>query len=82
MLELYQFESCAPCAKVRRKLEELELDWVSRTVPPSPDRRQRVVAISMQPLVPVLVDPENKMIVTDSEDICAYLDETFGGKPG
>lgn len=78
MLELYQFESCAPCAKVRRKLEELELDWVARIVPPSRERRERVIAISGQPLVPVLVDVDHKMIVTESDDICAYLDETYG----
>jgi len=78
MLELYQFESCSPCARVRRKLEELELDWVSRIVPESTERRERVIAISGQPLVPVLVDVDHKMIVTDSDDICAYLEETYG----
>jgi len=80
MLELYQFESCTPCGRVRRKLQELNLDWVSRTVQPHMDKRDRVIAISGQPLVPVLVDGANKMIVTEADDICAYLDETFGPK--
>lgn len=78
MLELYQHESCPFCAKVRRKLSELELDWVARTVPLDPSRRERVMKVSRQPLVPVLVDPDERMIVTESDDICAYLDETYG----
>ncbi len=81
MLELYQFEGCSACAAVRRKLTELGLDWISRTVHPSDQLRDRVVAVSGQPLVPVLVDPETRMVVTESEDICAYLDETYGPKP-
>jgi glutaredoxin 3 len=78
MLELYQFEGCPFCAKVRRKLGDLELDWVSRTIPPPMSRRERVLSISGQPLVPVLVDPEHRMIVTESDDICAYLEEQYG----
>jgi len=82
MLELYQFEACPHCAKVRRKLEELRLDWVARSVPEDHARRERVEGISGQPSVPVLVDPENAMIVTESDDICAYLDETYGRASG
>ena len=78
MLELYQYESCPLCAKVRRKLSDLELDWVSWTVSPDQSRRRRVIEASGQPIVPVLVDPENKMVVTEADDICAYLDETYG----
>ena len=78
MLELYQFESCPHCAKVRRKLSDLGLDWISRTVPVDRSERQRVEAISGQPLVPVLADPEHNMVVTEAEDICSYLDEVYG----
>jgi len=78
MLELYQFESCSYCAKVRRKLEELRLDWISRTIPVDRGERERVIAISGQPLVPVLADPDHNMVVTESDDICAYLDEMYG----
>lgn len=78
MLELYQYESCPFCVKVRRKLTELGLDWIARTVPTDLSQRERVVQISGQKLVPVLVDPDNRMIITESDDICAYLDETYG----
>lgn len=78
MLELFQFEECPHCAKVRRKLHELGLDWVSREVPEDRSKRDRVIRISGQPLVPVLLDPEHSMVVTEADDICAYLDETYG----
>jgi glutathione S-transferase len=78
MLELYQHEDCPACSAVRRKLTEMGLDWVSRTVDPSPDRRGRVVDLTGEPHVPVLVDPDHRMIVTEADDICAYLEECFG----
>lgn len=77
MLELYQFESCPFCAKVRRKLDEMGLDWIARTVPADGTKRQRVIEVSGQSLVPVLVDRERNMVVTESDDICAYLEETY-----
>ncbi len=82
MIELYQFESCPHCAKVRRKLSDLELDWISRTVPADRGRRERVRAISGQILVPVLADTEHNMVVTEADDICSYLDETYGPGEG
>jgi glutaredoxin 3 len=78
MLELYQFESCPHCTRVRRKLSELGLDWISRTISADRSERQRVEAISGQPLVPVLADPDHNMVVTEAEDIIAYLDEMYG----
>lgn len=79
MLELYQFETCVFCARVRHKLDQLGLDWISRSVPEPSNMRQRVLAISGQPLVPVLVDTDEKMVVTESADICDYLDENYSG---
>ena len=78
MLELYQFESCPDCAKVRRKLHDLALDWIARDVPEDRSQRDRVTRVSGQLLVPVLLDPEHGMVVTEADDICAYLEETYG----
>jgi glutathione S-transferase len=78
VIELYQHELCGACSRVRRKLTDLGLDWISRTVSPSISKRERVVELTGQPLVPVLVDPDNRMVVTESHDICAYLDEIYG----
>lgn len=81
MLELFQHEGCTSCSIVRRKLTELGLDWISRTVHPSTDHRDRVVELTGQPAVPVLVDPEQRMIVTEADDICDYLEEVYGSGP-
>lgn len=78
MLELYQYEGCGDCSRVRRKLTELGLDWISRTVPPGTSGRERVLGLTAQVEVPVLVDPDHRMIVTEAHDICAYLDEVYG----
>lgn len=78
MLELYQYEGCGACSRVRRKLTELGLDWISRTVPPGRGRRELLVELTGQPEVPVLVDPDHRMVVTEAHDICDYLDETYG----
>lgn len=77
MLELYQFEGCPFCQRARQKLDELGLDYIIRTVPRDLNQRQRVIEISGQPLVPVLVDPENHKVIPDSARIIAYLEERF-----
>ena len=78
MLELYQFEECPFCERVRRVLDALGLDYVVRTVPRSHARRDRVRAVSGQTQVPVLVDPERKKVVVESEEIVAYLGAQYG----
>ena len=78
MLELYQIKNCFYCFRVRRKLAKLGLDYIVRTVAPQHSMRQRVIEISGQPLVPVLVDPERRVVLPESEDIVRYLEEHYG----
>ena len=73
MLELYQFEDCPFCARVREELDALGLDYVVRSVPRPHALRERVKAVSGQTQVPVLVDPVRKRVVVESEDIIQYL---------
>ena len=56
-LELYELEGCPYCAKVKKKLDELDLEYDSHMVPRSHDERTEVEAVSGQTGVPVLVDP-------------------------
>ena len=79
MLELYQFEGCPFCERVREALDDLGLDYVIRTIPRPLSGRDRVQEISGQPLVPVLVDPDKDRVVTDSIEIIEYLRSTYGG---
>ena len=78
-LELYELEGCPYCAKVTNKLAELGLDYESITVPRSHADRTEVEAVSGQTGVPVLVDEEHGVEgMAESDDIVAYLEETYG----
>ena len=77
MLEVYQFEGCPYCKKVRQKLTELQIDFIARQVNPNGDR-QRVKDISDQTGVPVLVDPNTDTVMPESDDIVDYLEEHYG----
>ncbi len=75
-MTLYQFEGCPYCRMVRQKLSDLELTYVSVCVSPDRSRRQKVLEVSGQPTVPVLVDGD--VVLADENDIVAYLDRTYG----
>lgn len=78
-LELYELPGCPYCAKVKRKLDALGLDYVSHEVPGPHAQRKAVQDISGQTGVPVLVDPEHGVdAMAESDDIIAYLERTYG----
>lgn len=77
MLEVYQFEGCPYCKKVREKLTELQIDFIARQVRPNGDRA-RVEEVSGQTGVPVLVDPNTDTTMPESDDIVDYLEEHYG----
>ena len=76
-IELYQFEGCPYCSKVRSKLSELQLDFIARQVQPN-GAREKVQEISGQTGVPVLVDNKNDVVMNESSDIVDYLEEHYG----
>lgn len=78
-LTLYELEGCPYCAKVKDKLADLDLEYDSVMVPRSHSERTEVEEISGQTGVPVLVDPEHDVDgMPESDDIVAYLEETYG----
>ena len=76
MLEVYQFEGCPFCSKVRQKLTDLQIDFIARQVDSSD--RSRVEEVSGQTNVPVLVDPNTDTVMPESDDIVEYLEEHYG----
>jgi glutaredoxin 3 len=77
-LVLYELNGCPYCAKVKRKLDELDLEYESRMVPRSHGERDEVKAVSGQTGVPVLIDEEHGVNgMPESDDIVAYLDKTY-----
>lgn len=78
-IELYELPGCPYCGKVKRKLEELDLEFEIHEVPRSHARRTEVEAISGQTGVPVLVDHDHGIEgMAESDDILTYLEETYG----
>ncbi len=81
MLELYQKESCPYCAKVRKKMEELDLDYICRSSVKGSPKRDILQKLGGQQMVPFLVDtkdPANPVMMYESADIIAYLEKTYG----
>ena len=79
-MTLYQFEGCPYCRMVRQKLSDLELTYVSVCVSRDRSRRDKVLEVSGQPTVPVLVDGDR--VFSDENEIIAYLDRTYGSAGG
>ncbi|MFB6087955.1 MAG: glutathione S-transferase N-terminal domain-containing protein [Haloarculaceae archaeon] len=78
-IELYELEGCPYCAKVKQKLNELDLDYESHMVPRAHSERDEVKEVSGQTGVPVLVDREHDVEgMPESDDIVAFLDKTYG----
>ncbi|WP_049985106.1 glutathione S-transferase N-terminal domain-containing protein [Halobellus rufus] len=78
-LVLYELDGCPYCAKVTSKLEELGLEYESVKVPSAHSERTEVEEVSGQTGVPVLVDEDNGVEgMSESDDIVAYLEETYG----
>jgi glutathione S-transferase len=78
-LTLYELDGCPYCAKVKTKLADLGLEYDSIMVPRSHGERTEVEEVSGQTGVPVLVDPTHDVTgMPESDDIVAYLEETYG----
>lgn len=77
-LELYDFEGCPYCRKVREVLTELDLEYVCRPCGKGSNNRQFVEAEGGKQQFPFLVDPNRDVTMYESEDIIDYLAETYG----
>lgn len=75
---LYQAEWCPYCARVRKKLTDLLLDYQVVNVPHSHAQREIVKEASGQTSIPVLVDGE--VVLDDDDDIIPYLDKKYGAQ--
>jgi glutaredoxin len=79
-LELYSFEGCPACRRVRRTLTELDLDFVHRTCPiGDSENRRRLLTRGGKSQVPYLVDPNTGVEMYESRDIVRYLLKQYGG---
>jgi glutathione S-transferase len=78
-LELYEFEACPFCRKVREALSVLDLEVRVHPCPKGGERyRPEVVRRGGKALFPYLVDPNTGTAMYESDDIIAYLFARYG----
>lgn len=81
-LEVYEFEACPFCRKVREALSTFDLDAVVYPCPPGGTRyRPLVVERGGKAMFPYLVDPNADVAMYESDDIVRYLAKAYGA-PG
>lgn len=80
-LELYQFEGCPYCKKVRKKMTELGLSFTAHNPRQNEDRMEELKDLGGQDQVPFLVvrDEDDSVVETmyESDDINEYLEEQY-----
>lgn len=77
-ITMYELPGCPYCAKVRSKLDDLELEYDVIEVPRSHGDRTEVERVSDQTGVPVISDEAHDVDgMHESDDIVAYLEETY-----
>lgn len=79
-VRFYHVGWCPECAVVRDKLEELSVPYEDVVVPDTRQFRKQVVEVSGQSYVPVIQDDD--LVLTETRDILAYLDEAYGTDGG
>lgn len=78
-LELYEFEGCPFCRKVRETLSVLDLEAVVYPCPKNGTRfRPKVVELGGKAQFPFLVDPNTGSKLYESDDINRSLARTYG----
>lgn len=76
MIELYQIEHCPYCKKVRNRLDELGVSYVSHSRN-NPETEKRLIGLGGKRQVPMLVDPNHDLMLYESDDIVAHLDKHY-----
>jgi glutathione S-transferase len=78
LLDLFEFEGCPYCRKVREILCELDLDYKVHPVAHGSPGRAALRKLGGKVQVPFLVDPNTGVQMYESDDINAYLNATYG----
>jgi glutaredoxin 3 len=74
MYELWQTEWCPASRRVRERLTELGIDYVSRQVPVEKDERALLRERTGIETIPVLIAPDGEVLV-GGESIISHLDD-------
>lgn len=78
-IEIYEFEGCPFCKKVREAVITLDLDAIFYPCPRGgPTYRSKVKKLGGKAQFPYLVDPNTKVSMYESDDIISYLFDEYG----
>ncbi|TMA74394.1 MAG: hypothetical protein E6J72_18825, partial [Deltaproteobacteria bacterium] len=81
LLEVYEFESCPFCRKVRDALTELDLEAMIYPCPKGGTVfRPKAIEFGGKAQFPYLVDPNTGTRIYESDAIVDYLFATYGGR--
>lgn len=82
LLEIYEFENCPYCRKVREALSILDLDAMIYPCPKGgPRYREELVERGGKAQFPYLIDPNTGTEMYESNDIVRYLFAQYGDGP-
>ena len=76
-MNLYQFEECPYCAKVRAKLEELNIDYEKVNVANDREDPQRQMLLEKTGIATVPVLEDDGEFIGDSGNIIEHLENKF-----
>jgi glutathione S-transferase len=80
-IELWEFEGCPFCRKVREALTFLDLEAIVHPCPKGgPNHRAEVVRRGGREMFPYLHDPNTGVEMYESKDIVRYLYEHYGNR--
>lgn len=79
-IELYALEGCPYCETVSEALDAANIEYRTRWVDALHSERDEVRRISGQRLVPVLVDTERGVTMSESENILEYIEQTLADR--
>ena len=77
-LELYEFEACPFCRRVREVLSSLDLEAIVYPCPKGGRHRARVRELGGKEQFPFLVDPNSGDQLYESSDIIRHLVDRYG----
>ena len=78
-LELYSYEGCPMCRRVRQTLTELDIDYIHRSCPRGNSKNRRELEQRGGKIqVPYLVDPNHGVEMYESSSIVRHLLDSYG----
>jgi glutaredoxin 3 len=80
MLELWQTEWCPASQRIRERLTELSIDYLTHQVPVEPERRTTLRQVTGSNTIPTLLLEDGTAIIGE-DTIRTYLDEQIVEPP-